>query len=80
MFAALARAAWSRCHHPFETTVRAAMRWCVSIGAAACRGGRRWPGVDVAGIAAPSPKSQQGRKPKTILPSVDCVELRGSAG
>src|ERR1700681_2829526 len=51
---------------------RAAMRWCVSIGAVLVAGAIA--GGDVAGIAAPSPKSQQAADSKDDLPSVD-VEL-----
>jgi len=48
------------------------MRWCVSIGAALVAGAITWG--DVAGIAAPNPKSQQAADNKDNLPSVD-VEL-----
>jgi Protein of unknown function (DUF1194) len=48
------------------------MRWCVSIGAVLVAGAIA--GGDVAGIAAPSPKSQQAADSKDDLPSVD-VEL-----
>src|SRR6266851_2216885 len=47
------------------------MRWCVSIGAALVAGAVA--GADVAGIAAPSPQSQQTES-KDNLPSVD-IEL-----
>ena len=48
------------------------MRWCVSIGAVLVAGAITWG--DVAGIAAPNPKSQQAADNKDNLPSVD-VEL-----
>src|ERR1700686_5696439 len=48
------------------------MRWCVSIGAVLVAGAIA--GGDVAGIAAPNPKSQQAADSKDDLPSVD-VEL-----
>ena len=47
------------------------MRWCVSIGAALVAGAVA--GGDVAGIAAPSPQSQQAES-KDNSPSVD-IEL-----
>src|ERR1700737_2291426 len=53
---------------------RAAMRWCVSIGAVLVAGAMA--GGDVAGIAAPSPSNQLGHQlaDKEAAPSVD-VEL-----
>src|SRR6266852_8051610 len=53
---------------------RAAMRWCVSIGAVLVAGAMA--GGDVAGIAAPSPRNQPGHQwaDKEAAPSVD-VEL-----
>src|SRR5258706_12236759 len=53
---------------------RAAMRWCVSIGAVLVAGAMG--GGDVAGIAAPNPGNQLGHQlaDKEAAPSVD-VEL-----
>src|ERR1700730_12115328 len=53
---------------------RAAMRWCVSIGAVLVAGAMA--GGDVAGIAAPNPRNQLGHRlaDKEATPSVD-VEL-----
>src|SRR6267378_434344 len=53
---------------------RAAMRWCVSIGAVLVAGAMA--GGDVAGIAAPNPRNQLGHQlaDKEAAPSVD-VEL-----
>jgi hypothetical protein len=48
------------------------MRWCVSIGAALVAGAIA--AGDIAGVAAPNPKSQQAADIKDNLPSVD-VEL-----
>src|SRR6476660_5695261 len=71
-------AAQFACHHPPQVDGRAAMRWYVSIGAVLVAG--VLAGGDVAGIAAPGPKSQIGGLPgrqladKESTPSVD-VEL-----
>src|SRR5712692_11581788 len=51
---------------------RAAMRWCVSIGAVLVAGAMA--GGDIAGIAAPNPGNQAGPQLSENLPSVD-VEL-----
>src|SRR5450631_4181635 len=51
---------------------RAAMRWCVSIGAVLVAGAMA--GGDVASIAAPSPSNQPQLTQKDATPSVD-VEL-----
>src|SRR6202166_3974270 len=57
------------CHHRQDDR-RAAMRWCVSIGAVLVAGAMA--GGDVAGIAAPNPRNQLADK--EAAPSVD-VEL-----
>src|SRR6267378_3909328 len=64
---------WFACHHHFQRR-RAAMRWCVSIGAVLVAGANA--GGDVAGIAAPSPNNHTSQLSdnKDNTPSVD-VEL-----
>src|SRR5712671_1536157 len=64
---------WFACHHHFQRR-RAAMRWCVSIGAVLVAGAIA--GGDVAGIAAPSPNNHTSQLSdyKDNTPSVD-VEL-----